>query len=42
MDNILASVAMAAITLPVSFFVARWCLRGLIRIMSGGKERDVL
>ena len=33
---------MAAITFPVSFFVARGCLRGLIRIMHGGVNRDVL
>jgi len=33
---------MAAITFPVSFFVARTCLRGLIRIMAGGTNRNVL
>ena len=31
---------MAAITLPVSFYVARGCLRGLLRIM--GDRRHVL
>jgi hypothetical protein len=29
---------MAAITLPISYFVARGCLRGLIRIMSMRRE----
>jgi hypothetical protein len=42
MDNVLGSILMAAITFPVCFFVARGCLRGLIRIMSGGRDRDVL
>jgi hypothetical protein len=42
MDNLFAYVAMAAITLPVSFFLARGCLRGVVRIMSGAARRDVL
>ena len=42
MTNLLGCVLMAAITVPVSFFVARSCLRGLIRIMTGGENRDVL
>ena len=33
---------MAAITFPVCFLVARSCLRGLIRMLSGGINRDVL
>jgi len=33
---------MAAITFPVCFLVARGCLRGLIRMLSGGNNRDVL
>ncbi len=33
---------MAAITFPVCFLVARSCLRGLIRMLSGGNNRDVL
>lgn len=35
MENIVGCVLMAAITFPVSFFVARGCLRGVIRIMTG-------
>jgi hypothetical protein len=42
MENVLGCVLMAAITLPISFFVARSCLRGLIRIVTGGENRDVL
>jgi hypothetical protein len=42
MENILACVLMAAITLPVSFFIARSCLRGVIRIVTGRENRDVL
>jgi hypothetical protein len=42
MDNVFGCVLMAAITFPLSFFVARGCLNGLIRIMNGGARRDVL
>ncbi len=42
MTNVLASILMAAITFPVSFFIARGCLRGVIRIVTGGENRDVL
>lgn len=42
MQNILSCIAMMAITLPVSFLVARSCLRGFIRILNGGQNRDVL
>jgi hypothetical protein len=42
MDNVLGCIVMAAITFPVSFLLARGCLRGLIRMMSGGNRRDVL
>jgi hypothetical protein len=42
MDNVFGCIAMAAITFPVCFLVARSCLRGLIRLMSGGNRRDVL
>jgi hypothetical protein len=33
---------MAAITFPVSFVVARTCLRGVIRVVTGPDKRDVL
>jgi hypothetical protein len=42
MTNILGYVLMAAITFPISFFVARSCLRGVIRIVTGEDNRDVL
>ena len=42
MDNILGCIVMVAITFPVSFFMARGCLRGVIRIVTGGENRDVL
>ncbi len=38
MDNVLGCVLMAAITLPISYFIARGCLRGLIRVMSVRRE----
>jgi hypothetical protein len=42
MANILGYVLMAAITFPISFFVARSCLRGVIRIVTGDTNRNVL
>jgi hypothetical protein len=42
MMNLLATTAMAAITFPVSFWIARTCLRGVIRIVTGGDNRHVL
>jgi hypothetical protein len=42
MDNVLGCILMAAVTLPVSFFLARGCLRGLVRMVTGSERRDVL
>ena len=47
MDNLIGWVLMAAISLPVSFLLARGCLRGVLRLMnegmrSGAMRRDVL
>ena len=42
MSNVLGCVLMAAITFPVAFFLARSCLRGVIRLVTGGANRDVL
>jgi len=42
MGSILGCVLMAAITFPVAFFVARSCLRGVIRVITGGEHRDVV
>jgi hypothetical protein len=42
MENVFGCIVMAAITLPLSFFVARGCLRGIIRALGGGRNRDVL
>jgi hypothetical protein len=42
MTSVLGYILMAAITFPVSFFVARSCLRGVIRIVTGSENRDVL
>jgi hypothetical protein len=42
MTNILGCILMVAITFPVSFLVARSCLRGVIRIVTGHENRDVL
>ena len=35
MDNIVGCVLMVAVTFPLSFFVARGCLHGVIRMVTG-------
>lgn len=42
MQNALSCILMVAITFPVSFVVARSCLRGVIRMLNGSQNRDVL
>jgi hypothetical protein len=42
MENVLGCVLMAAITFPVSFLVARSCLRGVVRVVTGPEKRHVL
>jgi hypothetical protein len=42
MENIVGCILMAAIAFPVSFFMARGCLRGFIRMVTGPEKRDVL
>jgi len=50
MENVVAWLVMAGISLPLSFLIARGCLRGLVRLMSigttgitgRGARRDVL
>lgn len=42
MASVVSCVVIAAITFPVSFFLARSCLRGVIRIVTEGGRRDVL
>jgi len=42
MQNVLGCIVMAAISFPVSFLVARTCLRGVIRILNGNQDRSML
>ena len=54
MENLIAWILMAAVSLPISFLAARGCLRGVLRLMSvrdrpgvlsypgGESRRDVL
>jgi hypothetical protein len=42
MESVVSCVLIAAITFPVSFFLARSCLRRVIRIVTEGGRRDVL
>ena len=38
MENLIAWILMAAISLPISFLAARGCLRGVLRLM-GVRDR---
>lgn len=42
MQNVVGCILMIAVTFPISFLVARSCLRGVIRILNGSQNRDVL
>lgn len=42
MDNVFGCIVMAGLTFPISFLVARACLRGVIRVVTGPENRDVL
>jgi hypothetical protein len=42
MQNVVGCILMIAITFPISFLVARSFLRGVIRILNGSQNRDVL
>jgi hypothetical protein len=42
MAKIAGCVLMFAVTFPISFYVARTCLRGVIRVVTGSENRDVL
>ena len=42
MASLVGCVLMAAVTFPVSLFLARTCLRGVLRIVTGGDHHDVL
>lgn len=42
MDTVFGSVAMAAISIPFSFLVARACLKGILRIVTGEGKRRVV
>jgi hypothetical protein len=33
MENLIAWILMAAVSLPISFLAARGCLRGVLRLM---------
>ena len=42
MENVLGCILMAAISLPVSFFAARGCLRGVVRLLGETNKRSML
>jgi ABC-type phosphate/phosphonate transport system permease subunit len=42
MQSVVGYVLTAMVSFPVSFFIARSCLRGVVRILNGGMNRDVL
>lgn len=39
MENAVACILMAAVSLPLSYFAARGCLRGVVRIVTGSNKR---
>jgi hypothetical protein len=40
--DVLGCILMAVVTLPISFFLARGCLRSLLKMVTGDPRRDVL
>jgi hypothetical protein len=42
MENLIAWTLMAGVSLPLSFLIARGCLRGLVRLMSAGVNAPIL
>jgi hypothetical protein len=40
MENLIAWILMAAISLPISFLVARGCLRGVMRLVAKETGRE--
>jgi hypothetical protein len=42
MANFLACVLMGAITFPLSFFIARGCLQGLIRLKPMARDTEAM
>lgn len=42
MENVLACILMAAISLPLSFFAARVCLRGVVLLVQRSDKRSML
>jgi hypothetical protein len=39
MENVFGCVLMAAVSLPLSFWIARLCLRGVLRIVTGPEKQ---
>jgi hypothetical protein len=37
--DVLGLILMAAVTFPLSFFLARLCLRGVVRMVTAGEQR---
>jgi hypothetical protein len=42
LESTFGLILMAAISLPLSFYLARGCLRGVLRLLNGNQRRDVL
>ncbi|MGA2117527.1 MAG: hypothetical protein ABSH56_22545 [Bryobacteraceae bacterium] len=42
LESTLGCILMAAVSLPLSFYLARGCLRGVLRLLNGSQRRDVL
>jgi len=42
MESLIACVLMAAVSLPLSYYAARVCLRGVVRLVNGSRQRSML
>ena len=40
MNGVVSCIVMVALSFPVSFFVARSCLRGVIRLVTGPQRQS--
>jgi hypothetical protein len=42
MESLIACLVTVTVAIPVSFWMARTCLRGIVRYVTGPRERGVL
>jgi hypothetical protein len=42
MDDVIACVVTVTVAIPISFWMAQTCLRGIVRYVTGPRDRGVL